>query len=78
MIAAKQIGQRFKLDSTPLTEGVDHLSNHVDGRRWCYKLVVLSNVDNISFKKGNAGGLEGFNFDAVYAFLLMVCMEAYY
>jgi 2-haloalkanoic acid dehalogenase type II len=31
-----------------------------------FKLVVLSNVDNESFKKGNAGGLEGFEFDAVY------------
>jgi 2-haloalkanoic acid dehalogenase type II len=31
-----------------------------------FKLVVLSNVDNDSFKKGNAGGLEGFKFDAVY------------
>jgi 2-haloalkanoic acid dehalogenase type II len=31
-----------------------------------YKLVVLSNVDNDSFKKGNAHGLEGFQFDAVY------------
>ncbi|KAH7355464.1 HAD-like domain-containing protein [Pyrenochaeta sp. MPI-SDFR-AT-0127] len=31
-----------------------------------YKLVVLSNVDNDSFKKGNAQGLEGFQFDAVY------------
>ena len=31
-----------------------------------YKLVVLSNVDNESFKMGNAHGLEGFKFDAVY------------
>jgi 2-haloalkanoic acid dehalogenase type II len=31
-----------------------------------YKLVVLSNVDNESFKKGNAHGLQGFKFDAVY------------
>lgn len=31
-----------------------------------YKLVVLSNVDNDSFKKGNAHGLQGFKFDAVY------------
>lgn len=31
-----------------------------------YKLVVLSNVDNESFKAGNAHGLEGFKFDAVY------------
>lgn len=31
-----------------------------------YKLVVLSNVDNDSFKKGNAYGLQGFKFDAVY------------
>ncbi|CBX97191.1 similar to Haloacid dehalogenase [Plenodomus lingam JN3] len=31
-----------------------------------YKLVVLSNVDNESFKKGNANGLQGFKFDAVY------------
>ncbi|KAF3037469.1 hypothetical protein E8E12_002945 [Didymella heteroderae] len=31
-----------------------------------YKLVVLSNVDNESFKEGNAHGLEGFKFDAVY------------
>jgi len=31
-----------------------------------YKLVVLSNVDNDSFEAGNAHGLEGFNFDAVY------------
>lgn len=31
-----------------------------------FKLVVLSNVDNESFKKSNEGGLEGFNFDAVY------------
>lgn len=31
-----------------------------------YKLVVLSNVDNESFKAGNANGLEGFKFDAVY------------
>lgn len=31
-----------------------------------YKLVVLSNVDNESFKAGNAQGLEGFKFDAVY------------
>lgn len=31
-----------------------------------YKLVVLSNVDNESFKAGNAHGLEGFHFDAVY------------
>lgn len=31
-----------------------------------YKLVVLSNVDNESFQKGNADGLRGFHFDAVY------------
>lgn len=31
-----------------------------------YKLVVLSNVDNESFKKGNENGLQGFKFDAVY------------
>ncbi|KAL1591841.1 hypothetical protein SLS59_010019 [Nothophoma quercina] len=31
-----------------------------------YKLVVLSNVDNDSFRAGNAHGLEGFKFDAVY------------
>jgi len=31
-----------------------------------FKLVVLSNVDNASFAQGNAGGLEGFKFDAVY------------
>lgn len=31
-----------------------------------YKLVVLSNVDNASFRAGNAHGLEGFKFDAVY------------
>jgi 2-haloalkanoic acid dehalogenase type II len=31
-----------------------------------YKLVVLSNVDNESFEAGNARGLEGFKFDAVY------------
>lgn len=31
-----------------------------------YKLVVLSNVDNDSFEKGNAHGLQGFKFDAVY------------
>ena len=31
-----------------------------------YKLVVLSNVDNESFRAGNARGLEGFKFDAVY------------
>lgn len=31
-----------------------------------YKLVVLSNVDNESFRAGNANGLEGFKFDAVY------------
>jgi 2-haloalkanoic acid dehalogenase type II len=31
-----------------------------------YKLVVLSNVDNESFSAGNARGLEGFRFDAVY------------
>jgi 2-haloalkanoic acid dehalogenase type II len=31
-----------------------------------YKLVVLSNVDNDSFKLGNANGLQGFKFDAVY------------
>ncbi|KAJ8112731.1 hypothetical protein OPT61_g4968 [Boeremia exigua] len=31
-----------------------------------YKLVVLSNVDNASFAAGNAHGLEGFKFDAVY------------
>lgn len=31
-----------------------------------YKLVVLSNVDNDSFAAGNAHGLEGFKFDAVY------------
>jgi 2-haloalkanoic acid dehalogenase type II len=40
-------------------EALKRLSKH-------YKLVVLSNVDNDSFKKGNAGGLEGFKFDAVY------------
>jgi len=40
-------------------EALKRLSKH-------YKLVVLSNVDNASFKKGNAGGLEGFKFDAVY------------
>lgn len=31
-----------------------------------YKLVVLSNVDNDSFRLGNANGLQGFKFDAVY------------
>lgn len=31
-----------------------------------YKLVVLSNVDNESFEEGNAVGLKGFKFDAVY------------
>ncbi|KAF1829191.1 HAD-like protein [Decorospora gaudefroyi] len=31
-----------------------------------YKLVVLSNVDNESFKLGNENGLQGFEFDAVY------------
>jgi 2-haloalkanoic acid dehalogenase type II len=31
-----------------------------------YKLVVLSNVDNDSFKLGNNNGLQGFKFDAVY------------
>jgi 2-haloalkanoic acid dehalogenase type II len=31
-----------------------------------YKLVVLSNVDNDSFKLGNVNGLQGFKFDAVY------------
>lgn len=31
-----------------------------------YKLVVLSNVDNDSFKRSNAYGLEGFKFDAIY------------
>ncbi|KAJ4314343.1 hypothetical protein N0V94_006503 [Neodidymelliopsis sp. IMI 364377] len=31
-----------------------------------FKLVVLSNVDNESFATGNANGLEGFKFDAVY------------
>lgn len=31
-----------------------------------FKLVVLSNVDNESFRAGNANGLEGFKFDAVY------------
>lgn len=31
-----------------------------------YKLVVLSNVDNDSFAAGNAHGLSGFKFDAVY------------
>jgi 2-haloalkanoic acid dehalogenase type II len=31
-----------------------------------YKLVVLSNVDNASFEVGNARGLQGFKFDAVY------------
>lgn len=31
-----------------------------------YKLVVLSNVDNESFKAGNASALQGFKFDAVY------------
>nr|GFD60369.1 hypothetical protein [Tanacetum cinerariifolium] len=31
-----------------------------------FKLVVLSNVDNESFQAGNAHGLEGFKFDAVY------------
>ncbi|KAF1927311.1 haloacid dehalogenase [Didymella exigua CBS 183.55] len=31
-----------------------------------YKLVVLSNVDNDSFRAGNAEALEGFEFDAVY------------
>lgn len=31
-----------------------------------YKLVVLSNVDNESFKAGNSYGLKGFQFDAVY------------
>lgn len=31
-----------------------------------FKLVVLSNVDNTSFAAGNAHGLEGFAFDAVY------------
>lgn len=40
-------------------EALKRLSKH-------YKLVVLSNVDNESFKRGNAGGLEGFKFDAVY------------
>jgi 2-haloalkanoic acid dehalogenase type II len=31
-----------------------------------YKLVVLSNVDNDSFVLGNANGLKGFKFDAVF------------
>lgn len=31
-----------------------------------YKLVVLSNVDHDSFKRGNANGLKGYKFDAVY------------
>jgi len=31
-----------------------------------YKLVVLSNVDNDSFQVGNANGLKGYKFDAVY------------
>jgi 2-haloalkanoic acid dehalogenase type II len=31
-----------------------------------YKLVVLSNVDNASFAKANADGLQGFQFDAIY------------
>ena len=31
-----------------------------------YKMVVLSNVDNDSFKMSNANGLQGFKFDAVY------------
>jgi 2-haloalkanoic acid dehalogenase type II len=31
-----------------------------------YKLVVLSNVDNASFAKANADGLQGFPFDAIY------------
>lgn len=31
-----------------------------------FRLVVLSNVDNDSFAAGNANGLEGFRFDAVY------------
>ncbi len=31
-----------------------------------YKMVVLSNVDNASFKVSNANGLGGFKFDAVY------------
>ena len=31
-----------------------------------YKLVVLSNVDNESFRASSARGLEGFKFDAVY------------
>jgi 2-haloalkanoic acid dehalogenase type II len=30
-----------------------------------YKLVVLSNVDNTSFKASNAGPLQGFKFDAI-------------
>lgn len=34
--------------------------------RKTFKLVVLSNVDNESFRAGNARGLEGFKFDAVY------------
>ncbi|KAH6878352.1 HAD-like domain-containing protein [Alternaria rosae] len=31
-----------------------------------FKLVVLSNVDHDSFKLGNANGLKGYKFDAVY------------
>ncbi|KAF1942839.1 HAD-like protein [Clathrospora elynae] len=40
-------------------EALKRLSKH-------FKLVVLSNVDNESFRMGNAQGLEGFKFDAVY------------
>jgi len=35
-------------------------------RKAGYKLVVLSNVDNISFSNTNAGPLEGFQFDAIF------------
>ena len=40
-------------------EALKRLSKH-------YKLVVLSNVDNESFSAGNAHGLEGFKFDAIF------------
>ncbi|KAH8702913.1 HAD-like domain-containing protein [Phaeosphaeriaceae sp. PMI808] len=40
-------------------KALERLSKH-------YKLVVLSNVDNESFKKGNAVALKGFKFDAIY------------
>lgn len=39
-------------------EALQRLAKH-------YKLVVLSNVDNASFKASNAGPLQGFKFDAI-------------